>query len=115
MDAFSITLLPFKVWMSFLFSYSGIGKVEDILIRGSLDAFAIIYIKGFSSAGECSKYDSKDLVILSVKNDEYAQSIYSMALAAHMADKTIKIVVDDNMTDKNGNCVIKDIRLNPSF
>ncbi|WP_054114312.1 hypothetical protein [Marinagarivorans algicola] len=95
--------------------YSGSGKIEDILIRGSLDAFAIIYMNGFSSAGGCQKHGSKDLVILSVKNDEHAQSMYSMALAAYMADKSIKIVVDDSRTDSNGFCVIKDIRLNPRF
>lgn len=95
--------------------YSRAGKVEDMLIRDSLDAFAIIYVKGFSTAGDCPKYESNNLVILSVKNDERAKSIFSMALSAHMADRPIKIVVDDRYIDANGNCLIKDIRFNSSF
>ena len=112
---FIFTLAVLLSPMAYSAPYSGAGKVEDILIRRSLDAFAIIYIDGFSSAGNCPKYGAKDLVILSLKNDEYAQAIYSMALAARMGDKPVKIVVDDAGTDGNGNCVIKDIRLNPSF
>ena len=112
---FIFTFLALLSPIAYSAPYSGSGRVEDILIRSSLDAFAIIYIKDFSSAGNCPKYGGKDLVILSVKNDEHSQAIYSMALAAHIADKPIKIVVDDSVTDGNGNCVIKDIRMNPSF
>ena len=112
---FIFTFLILLSPMAYSAPYSGEGKIEDILIRRSLDAFAIIYVNGFSTAGSCPKYGAKDLVILSLKNDEYAQAIYSMALAARMGDKPVKIIVDDSGTDGNGNCVIKDIRLNTSF
>ena len=110
-----ITLLALVSSTSYSANYSGAGKVEDILIRGALDAFAIVYIEGFSSAGSCPTYASKDRVVLAVKNDEHSEAIYGMALAAHMAGKSVKITVNDSIKDANGNCLIKDIRLNSSY
>lgn len=111
----AILLLSFYSSLAYSSAYSGSGKVVDILIRRSLDAFSIIYIQGFSSAGSCPKYESKNLVVLSVKNDEHAQAIYSMVLSAYMAEKAIKVVVNDEIKDVNGNCLINDIRLDPGF
>lgn len=110
-----MTLLVFVSSVSYSADYRGAGKVEDILIRGALDAFAIIYVEGFSSAGSCPTYASKDRVVLAVKNDEHSEAIYGMALAAYMAGKPVKIVVNDSIKDANGNCLIKDIRLNSNY
>lgn len=95
--------------------YAGSGKVADILVRGSLDAYAIVYLNSFTDAGDCSKYVAKNLVILSIGNDERGRLMFSMVLAAYMADKPVKIVVDSSIKDGNGNCIIKDVRLNPDF
>lgn len=109
--------LVFLIFSEACFSgnYFGSGKVVDILVRRSLASRAIVYVEGFSDAGNCSKYTSKDLVVLSIKDDEDANNIFSMALAAHMSGKSIKVKVNDGITDADGNCVISDIRFNSQF
>lgn len=90
------------------------GNVQDLLLRPDLDGFAVAYIDGLTSAGSCKRNEAQDRVILSIKG-EASEAIYSTLLAAYMAGKSVKISVDDLITDADGHCTLYYVRLNTSF
>ena len=101
--------------MAFAEKFSRSGNVEDILIRPSMDVYAIVYVDGFASAGTCGRHTIRGRVILVIPNGDSAEAMYSMALSSYLANKPIKVVVNDNITDSGNRCIIQDMRLNSSF
>lgn len=93
--------------------FTGAGKVNDLLVRQSLNSYAVIYIEGFDKAGECHVYFGKNLVALGIPSNGKADAMYSLLLAAYMSAQTVSIRVDDTKVDNDGNCIIQDLRLNP--
>lgn len=91
-------------------SFAASGMVRDILVRNSMDGFALVYLEDFKSAGTCPTH--RGYVIPVIDDNEKAKSFYSMALSAYAASKPIHLKVDDSKVKPNGWCIIQDMRLN---
>jgi hypothetical protein len=99
---------------SFADRYYAAGKVQDILLRPDLDAYAIVYIDGFESAGSCKRNEGQNRVILSIKGDT-EEAMFSTLLAAYMSGKSVKVSLDDFDIDSDGHCKLYYLRLNTAF
>lgn len=97
-------------------NFTKAGSVADLLVTtvGTSD-MAIMYLDGFSSAGNCAVSSSKNLVILTLPDSEKGKLMFSMALSAFVAGQPIKIILDDSNQDSNGYCRVEWLRLNTDF
>ncbi|MGP9803210.1 hypothetical protein [Rheinheimera sp. NSM] len=84
------------------------GAVRDILLRTTMEPYAVFYVEGFTAAGDCRTYDGH--VIVSLDNNEKGKAIYSLLLTAFMAGKDVKIGLVDTDKDIDGNCRVREVR-----
>lgn len=62
-------------------------------------------LKGLDSAGACPSDDGG--VVIRLKDDEKGKRQFSMVMAAYMADKTVRVHIDDNLKDQHGYCFLR--------
>ncbi|KZN59894.1 hypothetical protein N473_02960 [Pseudoalteromonas luteoviolacea CPMOR-1] len=110
------------LFLSLLFSSSVIanvhyatGKIADIVVGDDIAGKAVIYIENFSEANTCPKFTAKNLVIASLPESKYSDSLFSAALMAYASNKEVKIRVDETKRDANGWCEITQLRVNKNF
>lgn len=86
--------------------------VDDIDRLGSIDSRDdgdYLIVKNFTSAGTCPL--SNGLVIARIRSDSNGNRSFSMALAARMSGKKVKISVDDTKRNAEGDCYLHSIEI----
>lgn len=85
-----------------------VNRVSVITTRA--DA-SFMLLNGFTEAGNCPTLHTNGLVIARFKSDELSQNAFSMAMAAQIAGKKVRLTVDDEIRNANGYCVVQSIYL----
>lgn len=119
MKSITMRLLLFSLVIGFFSSayaevYSGTGtgtgtihtlRAHNDLIAG--DESDWMLVNNFKSAGKCEIY-TDGLVLMRMPAEERE---FSVALAAQMAGKKVKVAVDDNTTGVGGACILRWINI----
>jgi hypothetical protein len=70
----------------------------------------IVIVNGFESAGTCP-LSTEGLVIAAFRAGTSGDRSYSMALAAKMAGKKVRLSVDDSSKNEAGQCYVRYIEI----
>lgn len=100
------------------FEYTG--KVLEIVSNentsGSTNSsLAVVYISDFKNAGECYVAGSTGHVSLRIRDNDHGKFHMSTFLAAYMADKPVRVRVNDANLDGSGVCYLEQVRINREF
>ena len=88
------------------FSTNTINRLGSIESRADGD---FIVIKDFKQAGDCPL--SNGLVVARFHSGEVGSRSFSIALAAKMAGKKVKLTVDDADKNANGSCYVLSVEI----
>ena len=89
--------------------YSHIDVVERLGSIDSRDNGDFLMVKGFTEAGTCPK--SGGLVIARIRSDNNGDRSFSMALAARLSGKKVKVSIDDNERNAEGDCFLNSLEI----
>ena len=89
------------------YSYVGtINRMGSYLLGPDSD---FIVLNGFASAGICPTSDG--LVVARFPSGESGNRGYALAVSAKMANKQVRLAVDDAYKNSSGNCFVKSIQV----
>ncbi len=94
---------------SYAANYSHIDVVERIGSIDSRDDGDFLMVKGFTEAGTCPQ--SGGLVIARIRSDNNGDRSFSMALAARLSGKKVKISIDDTKRNAEGDCFLNSLEI----
>ncbi|MPY24343.1 hypothetical protein [Shewanella sp. YLB-07] len=90
--------------------FSGIGYINKIVAIPAKTNADYILVDNFTLAGSCPL--SHGMVVVRFKSAEEDHRAYSLAMAAKMANKRIKLAVDDSVKNSSGYCYVISLELN---
>lgn len=77
---------------------TGVGKILRLSVSAdSQEAIRTMEIEGFNKSGvNCYQSGATNVMAIRFENNHLGDSQYSMALAAHLAKKKVRVKVDDS-------------------
>ncbi|KGJ90384.1 hypothetical protein [Colwellia psychrerythraea] len=87
--------------------YTGTGNIVRLVSIPGGDNRDYIAVYNFTSAGNCPV--SSGLVIAKIQTSASGNRVYSLALAAKVSGKQVKLVVDNALKNDEGFCYVKSL------
>lgn len=91
-------------------TYKGTNTIQRLGSIDSRENADFIILNSFSDAGSCP-LSSDGLVVARFKSGEVGNRSFSMALAARMSGKKVRIAVDDTDKNSEGQCNLRSIEI----
>ncbi|TQV70793.1 hypothetical protein FKG94_20935 [Exilibacterium tricleocarpae] len=103
----------FFVMVSSITSAASFDRTDTIQRLGAIESRSdgdYILLNGFTSAGSCPR-SSAGYVIARFRSGEFGARTFSMALAAKISGKRIRLAVDDSHKNTAGECFVNSIEI----
>lgn len=104
-----VMILSFLTSSLYGSSYSGKGLISKLTVIPDGDNKDYILVNGFDSAGNCP--NAQGLVVAKFQTTESGNRAYSLAVAAKLSGKQIRLVVNDTSKNQEGFCYVRAIEL----
>ncbi len=109
MKVLLLTILLVATQLSIADTYRSTNTIQRMGVITNRDNVDYIIINGFTSAGTCPL--SLGLVVARFPNNDRGSRAYSMALAAKMSGKSVKLSVDDSVKNAEGSCFVNTLEI----